>query len=248
MKNLIIAFFGVFLMNTINITAQEVIKITNDFDKIIVSPHIEAIFKKGTEQSVVIDNISVPREKFKYEIENGTLQVYLEGAKTYTKSKKIIHNGYKRKVPLYKNKVVTVTITYTDVTIFSLRGEEKITFKTPINQEECKLRIYGKSEVTINNIEVEKLNVTIYGESFLKIDKGTVTKQKLIAYGASSVMAKGVNSAETKITAYGDGKFQLNASKRIKVTSYGEATITYKGKAKLKKGIIIGESKIINVE
>lgn len=248
MKNIIIAFFSLFLFASFNLTAQETINLTNNFDKIIVSPHIEAVFVKGNTPSVVIENISVPREKFKYEIENGTLQVYLEGAKTYTKSKKIVYNGNKRKIPLYKNKVVAVTITYTDVEIFSLRGEETITFKTPIKQEVCKLRIYGKSDVTINHIDVEKLNVTIYGESFLKINKGNVNKQKLTAYGASKVMANKVNSIETKITAYGDGKFQLNASKKIKVTSYGEATITYRGKANLKKGIIIGESKIIKID
>lgn len=248
MKNAIATFFTLFLFVAHNITAQETINITNNFDKIIVSPHIEAVFVKGNKPSVVIENISVPREKFKYEINNETLQVYLEGAKTYTKNKNIVVNNRKRKVPLYKNKVVTVTITYTDVEIFSVRGEEKITFETPIKQEQCKLRIYGQSEVTINNIEVEKLNVTIYGESFLKINKGNVNKQKLTAYGASKIMANKVNSIETKITAYGDGKFQLNASKKIKVTSYGEATITYRGKANLKKGIIIGESKIIKID
>ena len=248
MKNTIATFFALFLFSTFNLSAQETINITNNFDKIIVSPHIEAVFVKGNKPSVVIENISVPREKFKYEIENGTLQVYLEGAKTYTKNKNIVVNDRKRKVPLYKNKVVTVTITYTDVEIFSVRGEEKITFETPIKQEECKLRIYGQSEVTINDIDVEKLYVTIYGESFLNIDKGTINKQKITAYGASKVMAADVVSKETKITAYGDGTFQLNASEKIKVTSYGEATILYKGNAKLRKGLVIGESTIEKVQ
>lgn len=231
----------------INLSAQENIALKTNFDKIIVSPHIEAVLIKADKPSIVIENISVPREKFKYEIENGTLQVYLEGAKTYTKNKKIVINDRKRKVPLYKNKVVTLIINYTDVEVFSLRGEEKITFETPINQEECKLRIYGDSEVTVKSIEVEKLNVTIYGESFLNIDEGTVNKQRITAYGASNVSAKDVNSKETKITAYGDGTYQLNASEKIKVTSYGEATILYKGDASLKKGIVIGESTIRKV-
>jgi hypothetical protein len=57
-------------------------------------------------------------------------------------------------------------------------------------------------------------------------------------------MAFRVLSMETKITAYGDGFFKLNVSKKIKVTSYGEATVLYKGNAQLKKGIVIGESTI----
>lgn len=227
-----------------NLNAQTTIKLKSDFDKIIVSPHIETIFKKGTEPSIVIVDINVPVEKFKYEVNRGTLQIYLEGAKTYTKHKKIVIRNAERKVPLYKGRVVKVIITYADVKIFSLRGEEKITFQSPLVQKQCKLRIYGKSEVTINTIEVDRLDVSIYGDSFLNMEKGSIQKQKITAYGASKVISSGVISKETKITAYGDGIFRFNVSKKIKVTSYGEATVLYKGDAQLKKGIVIGESTI----
>ncbi|CAM1368944.1 head GIN domain-containing protein [Tenacibaculum xiamenense] len=239
-------FVLLFLMSIIA-SAQESIELNKNFNKIIVSPHIEAVFKQGNTPSIVIEDISVARDKFKYEVKNGTLQVYLEGAKTYTKNKKVYHDGYKRKVPLYKNRVVVLTITYSEVEVFSVRGEEKITFETPVKQEECKLRIYGDSEVTINEIDVDRLSATIYGESYLKLEKGSVNKQKITAYGASKVMAYDIASKETKVTAYGDGTYQVNASERVKVTSYGEAKILYKGEASLKKGIVIGESTISKV-
>jgi hypothetical protein len=231
-----------------NLNAQETIKLETSFDKIIVSPHIEAIFKKGNTASIEIVDISVPVEKFTYELNKGTLQVYLEGAKTYTKNKKIVVRDFETKVPLYNGRVVKVIITYVDVNTFSLRGEEKITFQTPLIQDDCKLLIYGKSEVTINTIEVDNLSVSIYGESFLKMDKGRINKQKITAYGASKVMASDVITDETKLTAYGDGIFKLNVSKKFKVTSYGEVTVLYKGDAMLKKGIVIGESTIRKVQ
>jgi hypothetical protein len=231
-----------------NLNAQETIKLETSFDKIIVSPHIEAIFKKGNTASIEIVDISVPVEKFTYELNKGTLQVYLEGAKTYTKSKKIVVRDFETKVPLYNGRVVKVIITYVDVNTFSLRGEEKITFQTPLIQDDCKLLIYGKSEVTINTIEVDNLSVSIYGESFLKMDNGRINKQKITAYGASKVMASDVITDETKLTAYGDGIFKLNVSKKFKVTSYGEVTVLYKGDAMLKKGIVIGESTIRKVQ
>jgi hypothetical protein len=231
-----------------NLNAQEKIKLETSFDKIIVSPHIEAIFKKENSASIEIVDISVPVEKCRYELNKGTLQVYLEGAKTYTKNKKIVVRDFETKVPLYKGRVVKVIITYVDVNTFSLRGEEKITFQTPLIQDDCKLLIYGKSEVTINTIEVDNLSVSIYGESFLKMDNGSINKQKITAYGASKVMASDVITDETKLTAYGDGTFKLNVSKKFKVTSYGEATVLYKGDAALKKGIVIGESTIRKVQ
>ena len=227
-----------------NLNAQKIIKLDSDFDKIIVSPHIEAVFKKGNELSIDIVDINVPIEKFNYELYKGTLQVYLEGAKTYTKNKKIVIRNTERNVPLYKVRIAKVIITYTDVKIFSLRGEEKISFQTPLIQKECTLRIYGKSEVMINTLEVDRLDVSIYGDSLLNMEKGSIKKQKITAYGASTVMASDVISDETKLTAYGDGIFKVNASEKIKVSSYGEATVLYKGDAVLKKGIVIGESTI----
>lgn len=208
-----------------NLNAQKTLILDSDFDKIIVSPHIEAVFKKGNELSIEIVDINVPIEKFNYELYKGTLQVYLEGAKTYTKNKKIVIRNTERSVPLYKGRIAKVIITYTDVKIFSLRGEEKITFQTPLIQRECTLRIYGKSEVMINTVEVDRLDVSIYGDSLLNIEKGSIKKQKITAYGASTVMASDVISEETRLTAYGDGTFQLNVSERIKVSSYGEATV-----------------------
>jgi hypothetical protein len=247
MKFKILIFLMSLLFLNSNLNAQKTIKLESDFDKIIVSPHIEAIFKKGSEPSIEIVDINVPVEKFKYELNRGILQIYLEGAKTYTKNKKIVIRNSERKVPFYKGRVVKVIITYADVKIFSLRGEEKITFQTPLIQRECTLRIYGKSEVTINTVEVDRLGVSIYGESLLNMEKGRIKKQIITAYGASKVMASDVISEETKLTAYGDGIFKFNVSKKIKVSSYGEATVLYKGDAVLKKGIVIGESTIRKV-
>jgi len=39
----------------------------------------------------------------------------------------------------------------------------------------------------------------------------------------------------------------LNVSKKLKISSYGEATITYSGNPEIDKGIIIGETKITRV-
>jgi hypothetical protein len=247
MKFKILIFLMSLLFLNGNLSAQKTIKLESDFDKIIVSPHIEVIFKKGNEPSIEILDINVPVQKFSYELYRGTLQVYLEGAKTYTKNKKIMIRNAERKVPLYKNRVAKVIITYSDVKIFSLRGEEKISFQTPLIQRECTLRIYGKSEVTINTVEVDRLDVSIYGDSLLNMEKGNIKRQKITAYGASKVMASDVISEETKLTAYGDGIFKVNVSKKIKVSSFGEATVLYKGDAVLKKGIVLGDSMIRKV-
>lgn len=231
-----------------NSRAQEkTIALTNNFDKIIVSPHIEAVFIKGAKPSIEVESMTVDVEKLQYEIVNNILQVYLEGAKTVTENKKIENNGWKQKIPIYKNTVAKVKITYTTVDIFSIRGEEKVTFESPLEQEKCTLRIYGESEVLIKEAKLDNLRVAIYGESNLIIESGEITKQRITAYGSSKMRSLNVASKEAKITAYGEGTYQFNVSDRLKVTSYGEANVLYKGNPDVKRGIVIGESIIRRV-
>ncbi len=244
--NLILVLITATLIQTT--TAQEkIITLTNNFDKIIVSPHIEAVFVQGTIPKIEVESINTDIEKLQYEISNKTLQIYLEGAKTVTESEKVENDGWKQKIPVYKNTVAKITITYTSIDMFSLRGEEKITFESPINQKKCTFRIYGESEVLIKEAKLDDLRVAIYGESNLIIESGTITKQKITAYGSSKMRSLNVDSKEAKITAYGEGTYQLNVSDRLKVTSYGESNILYKGNPNLKKGIVIGESTIRRV-
>lgn len=114
------------------------------FNKIIVSPHIEVTFKKGDNESVIIESISEPIGKFKAEVKNKTLQLYLDGAKVTTKSEKEAND---RKVPLYTGTVVKAIVIYKEVETFSLRGEERFLFESPIDAQKITLNIYGESEV-----------------------------------------------------------------------------------------------------
>lgn len=247
-QHLQLAFLLVLFLTIPIATAQEkTIAITDNFDKIIVSPHIEVEFVIGAEPKIEVQEITVPIEKFNYEITDKTLQVYLEGAKTVTKHEKYKHNGWKQKVPIYKNTIAKIKVTYTNVDVFSLRGEEKITFESPLDQDKCTLRIYGESEVLVKKAKLNDLRVAIYGESHLVVDAGTITNQKITAYGSSKIRTLNVATKNAKVTAYGEGTYQLAVSDRLKVTSYGEANILYKGSPDLKKGIVIGESTIASV-
>ena len=248
MKNFKNICFALLAFLTFNAQGQEkTISLDRSFDKIIVSPHIAADFVQGDKASIVVESINEPIEKFRYELKNGTLQVYLEGAKTWTENKKENRNGWKQKTPIYNNTVAKVTITYVDVNTFSVRGEEKIDFNSPLQQEKFTLRIYGESEVTIKEAILQNLRVAIYGESDLTLEKGSIKKQRITAYGESNVRSVDVQSSEAKITAYGDGTFQFNVTERLKVTSYGEANILYKGNPEIKKGIVIGDATISRI-
>lgn len=218
------------------------------FDKIIVSPHIEVILQQGDAEKVEVNEIFLPVEKLNVEIEGkNTLRVYLDDAKMVTKNEKEKHKKYKNKKPIYKGKQVTVSITYKTLDVLSVRGEEKISFATPLHQKELTLRAYGEPRIYLNDVQLESLKTTIYGESYVEATKGFIKKQRFTNYGESVINTEAIENNETKITAYGESNYKLNVAKRLKVTAYGEAVITYKGDPRVYKGIVIGDATITHL-
>lgn len=230
------------------ILPAQTIKSVKPFREVIISPHIATTFVQGDEESVTILESTVAEDKINIEVKGETLRVYLDDAKEITKHKKVIINGTKRKVPIYKNKVLTIVVTYKNLEALSLRGEQTTFFKSLIDVVAFRLKVYGKSTVSFKDVNINELDVTIYGESKLTIEKGTIAHQKITAYGESKINCVGVDNKNTKLTAYGEAEFTLNVSEKLKVTAYGEAEVHYKGNPTIDKGIIIGEARIRSIK
>ncbi len=223
--------------------AQETTPVKS-FEKVIISPHINVILEEGEEESVRIENAKVPQHKIHIEVVGKTLRLYLEGAKIITKSELVNYGKWKQKKPIYKGTMVTAVIKYKTLKNLSIRGEEIVTCKSPINQEKLKLTIYGESKVYFNALNTEELTVAIYGESYLEIKGGLVQRQVYRAYGQSEVNTLEMQNKATKITAYGESNFRISVADRLKISCFGESTINYKGDPELDNGIVIGEAEI----
>jgi len=218
------------------------------FDKVIVSPHVQVTFQQGDSENVAIESSTVSEDKINIEVNGKTLRIYLDGAKEVTKSEKSHENGYERKKSIYKGTVLTATVTYINLEELSLRGEEKFVCKSTLTGDKFRLKIYGESQVYLNDVALGSLQTTIYGESYLELKDGTVGRQKITAYGETKVNTLGVHSKTAKITAYGEGSYRLNVSDDLKITAYGEATVAYQGNPEVNKGIIIGEATIQKIQ
>lgn len=224
------------------LTAQEKTYELESFNEVIVNPHIETIFEKSDREAVVVENIDVPIEKLTVEVKGKSLQIYLEGAKIYTKSEK--DHEKKQRQDLYSGTVVTVKIYYREFDELSLRGEETHRFKSEIKGDELDLKIYGESRVLFNHLHLDSFDTTIYGEAYLEVKTGEVDRQKVISYGESEVNTLGLVSDKAKVTAYGEGDIKLNVKTELKITAYGEAAISYKGSPMVNRGLVIGEAEI----
>ncbi len=200
---------------------------------------------QGKSNSVVIESMSVAEEKLTVKVENNTLQMYLEGAKIFTKTEK--RDWDKGRKAIYKGTIVKATVTFKSIKDLSLKGEENFSFTNGFNTSELNAHIYGASTLLFKEIDVADFKAVIYGEAQLKIEKGHVQNQKYTVYGEAEIDAEKMTSKVTKITAYGEAKLNVNVSETLKVSSFGAASIFYKGNPKVQKGINFGETTISSI-
>ena len=211
---------------------------TRSFHKVIVSPYIEVSFVQGDQERVVIDRSDVEAGKLQVKASNGTLRIYLEGAKVIPReSHGNTRNAYS---PVYPRHAVTATVYYKKIDALSLRGEERFTFTTPLSADRFTLKLYGEPEITFAEVHINDLRTTIYGEGAVEMQSGAVNKQSYTCYGEGKVNTTAISSAEAKLTAYGESEFSLNVAERIRITSFGESTLRYKGNAQVIKGLHVG--------
>lgn len=219
-------------------------KTVETFNKVIISPHIETTFVQGDEESVTILDNTLSEGIVNIEVNSGTLRVYLDDAKVTTKSERIVKNGVKMKVPIYKGKVLTIKVTYKSINNLSLRGEQRTFCESSIDIEKFELKIYGESQVIFNVVNLQEFDVDVYGESELTIEDGIIANQNITAYGEGKINLQEVDNKTSKLKAYGEAEFTINASEHIKFTAYGEAKLRYKGNASVKTGLSFGDSTI----
>lgn len=230
-----------------SLLAQEKEVAVGTFDNVVISPHIEVTFVEGNREMVTIEDSDVPLEKINIKVDGNTLKLFLEGAKDYTKSKKVKDDGYKGRQQLYQGTKVTATISYKHLKKLVIKGEEIIRLNNPLKQSDFDLTIYGETEVFVKSAELENLKVVMYGDSYLKFEEGQVDFQKYKTYGESEVNALGLTSKSAKVTSFGESELMLNVSERLKVTTYGESEINYKGNPSIDKGVVLGENSISKI-
>ena len=239
----VLAFLAIVCL-TFGIQAQLKTIEVKSFDKVIISPHIKVSFSESPTEEVMIEESDVPLEKIKVEVKGKTLRIYLEDAKFLTKRNKYKTEYGKTKRPIYNGTEAVVAVSYKTLKRLSVRGEQTITFESPLVQQKFRLVIYGESRVVMQEVKLNKLRTSIYGASELDIKSGSIENQKYTAYGESRVNTLGVENDITRITAYGESDFKLNVTDKIKLTAFGEALVRYEGQPNVNRGLIIGKASI----
>lgn len=236
----------IFLLPTA-LYGQDPIRI-GDFDKIVVSPHINLVLSYGNDPSVKISSANVDEDKIVVTTENDVLSIYLEGARYHNKyEKQQRYDGNYRgkwKEDIYKDAEVTAYVTFDYLKSIQVRGDQSVTCDDRIDQHSLKMILYGEVDMQMKNISVDELKITTYGENEVTVASGKVDKQVIKCYGENRLNLEEVETDDIRSSLYGENRLNLRADGEIKVTAFGESDVRFRGNAYINKGIVIGDTDI----
>ena len=227
--------------------AQDPIRI-GDFDKIIVSPHINLVLTYGKDPSVKISASNVDEDKIIVDTDNDVLSIYLEGARygnKYEKQERYDKNYRgKWKEDIYKDAEVTAYVTFDYLKTLQVRGDQTVVCKDRIDQHSMKVTLYGEIDLRLSSVNVDELRINLYGENEVTVESGKVDKQMIKCYGENRLNLDEIETDDIRSTLYGENTLNLRADGEIKVTAFGESDVRFRGNAYVNKGIIIGDTDI----
>ena len=212
------------------------------FHKVIVSPYIQVTFVQGDEETVTINQNSVDRAKLHVEVHNGTLRLYLDGARDFPHYEQdYSRDGNNHGHNLYPKHAIVATVVYRTLDGLSLRGEETFLCPSRLVMKHFNLRLYGESTVEFSEVNIDKMHTAMYGESTLVIKSGTVSQQYYTCYGEGKINTTAIRGQEAKLTSFGDSEFNVNVSDLIRIVAFGDAKVSYRGNPDSVKGIHLGD-------
>ena len=223
--------------------AQEISENLNSFTRVIASPHVNLILKKGDQESIRLVYQNVNSQKINIEVHHKTLKIFLDEAQ-HVEKRHDHQNGYGHKSGIYKDVHITAYVTYKTLTHLEIRGNQELSCLDPVEADEFTLKAYGENTITLASLKTKYFKTSLYGENKLRIKNGKVLEQRYKLYGENKINTSELKSSYTSTSIFGEGDLTVNSSREIRVSAFGEPTIHVKGGGHIKSNLVFGNASI----
>jgi Putative auto-transporter adhesin, head GIN domain len=244
MKKLILILTAAMIVAPL-LQAQEINTDLKPFRKVVASPRINLILRKGNQENIRLVYHRVTPDKINIKQHGKTLHIYLDDAKV---AEKTVRTDYATRKRIYDDVDITAYVTYRTLEELEIRGNQELSCLDPISSESFTLKAYGENEITLASLRTGYLHTKLYGENNLKIKNGKAEFQKYSLYGENDIDARSLRSYSATANIFGESKLKLSTEDELKINSFGEGKVMYGGNAQLNKRIIIGNTQISRLE
>jgi hypothetical protein len=223
--------------------SQEIQRELKSFSRIIASPRVNLILKKGDKESVRLVYHDVSKSKINIEVSNHTLHLYLDNARKVEKMDPYEPKHGPRR-SMYDGVSITAYVTYRYLEGLEIRGNQELTCYDPIESDEFRLKAYGENEITLASLKTDFFKASLYGTNDLRIKKGKVLEQKYKLYGENKIDTHEMKSAFASTSIFGEGHLKLNSTEEVRIDAFGEPNIYVDGGAHVSRRLVIGRTNI----
>ena len=231
------------LVSATLLRAQDVEQNLKSFEKIIASPHIHVVLKKGDKESIRLTfNDNSVKDKMNVEVDGKTLHLYLDGARKIEKYVDNDHQSWNHGV--YHGVNITAYITYKELSSLEIRGDQNLTCADPIESDEFTLRAYGENDIRLASLKTSYFRATLYGENKLLISDGKVLEQRYRLYGENDINTRDMKSAYASTSIFGEGELSLYSAREVRVHAFGSPRIEVSGGGHVNRQLVLGEAHI----
>lgn len=224
--------------------AQEIQKDLKPFKKIVASPRVNVILRKGDSENIRLVYNDVSKSKINIEVKGKTLCIYLDDARKVEKTKRHYNDMNSSRHGIYEGVSLTAYVTYKELESLEIRGNQELTCYDAIESEHFTLRAYGENEITLAALKTEFFKASLYGQNDLKIKKGKVIEQKYRLFGENKIDTQELKSIYTTTSIFGEGRLKINSSEEVRVDAFGEPHIHVDGGAHVNKRLVFGKAQI----
>jgi len=223
---------------------QEIEKNLKHFTRIVASPRVNVILNKGEQESIRLVYHDVRPNKINIDVRGRTLRIYLDKARKVERMKPG-EDRYGRRESMYEGASITAYITYQELDVLEIRGEQELTCNDPIESEQFTLRAYGENEITLASLKTGFFKAKLYGENHLRIRQGRTLSQKYLLYGENKIDTREVRSEYIVTSIFGEGSLKVNSTEEVRIDAFGEPKIHVDGGAHINRRLIFGKADIV---
>ena len=242
MKKFAVVFVAL-LCYSILAFSQEIEQNLSPFTRIVASPRIHVILNKGEKESIRLVYSGVSAHKINIKASGKTLRLFLDGARKFErKTPSGMADG--RKESMYKDAIVTAYVTYRELDMLEIRGDQELTCNDPIHSEQFTLRAYGENEVTLAFLSTDFFRAKLYGENRLSVKNGKATEQQYSLYGENRIDTRALRSKYTSAHTFGENSLRVSCREEMRIHAFGEPEIRVDGGAQISSRLVIGKASI----
>jgi len=220
---------------------QEFEKQLKYFNKITISPKIHLVLTQGDQESIKITYSNIDAAQINVAIEGDKLRVYLDDARIVDKRE--FYDDYGKR-SVYHNANVTAHITFRDLRLLEIRGDQDVTVNQILDANHLLIRAYGSADITIDSLQANSLKVVAYGENKIKFRAGSAGTQRYVLYGENKIDSRNLDGHNISSSICGEGRLNVNASDEVRINAIGEPEINVTGTSFINKGLVIGRPAI----